>query len=339
MVDVGFLPVVDVIAPSSIGKRSNLAAYAKFVRDMDMTAHISDSMFREGADPFYANTDRFRADDLADALTDNSAVVWCARGGQGASRLIPFLEALPDDRKRRIRDARKTFVGYSDITILHAYLQNVYGWQTIHGTMLEQIADGAVDGRSVTELIGLVTGRIHQVRYELQRIDGKSSGPPDGPQEAQPSVRSRVVGGNLTLVENAIGTVCRLTGTGKIVFLEDINVQPYSLERSLDHLRQVDGTLDGAAAVVFGSFTKSEPVDLLDLVFRRFAAAVPYPVFRVHGIGHGFANNPLPLNTDAIVESCITTDGHLSYTLTVDNIYAARSLGGQRIIKTGTLTS
>jgi len=47
----------------------------------------------------------------------SSTVVWCARGGEGASWLIPYLEALPADlQKQRIRDARKTLVGYSDAT-------------------------------------------------------------------------------------------------------------------------------------------------------------------------------------------------------------------------------
>lgn len=105
---------VYVIAPSSIGKRSSLEAYRRIVRDRlpTMRTHITDSMFKEGADPFYANTDRFRADDLANALTGDSAVVWCALGGQGATRLIPYLEALPEVRKRRIREARKVFIGY-----------------------------------------------------------------------------------------------------------------------------------------------------------------------------------------------------------------------------------
>lgn len=106
--------IVDVIAPSSMGKQSNLEAYRTIVRDRlpTMRTHITDSIFEEGADPFYANTDQFRADDLANALTDDSAVVWCALGGQGATRLIPYLEALPEVRKRRIREARKVFIGY-----------------------------------------------------------------------------------------------------------------------------------------------------------------------------------------------------------------------------------
>ncbi|CAI6345274.1 unnamed protein product [Macrosiphum euphorbiae] len=321
---------VRVIAPSSMGKPSNLEVFRRFLRDAGMTARVDDSIYRAGADPFYANTDQFRAADLVDALTDSSMVVWCARGGEGASRLIPYLEALPADRKQRIRDARKTLVGYSDATALHVYLQTVYGWQTVHGTMLEMIAGGTVDRRSVDALVALVTGRSDRVRYELRLVHA------DGPKDLRLALAvSKVAGGNLTLVENSLGTSCGFRGDGKIVFLEDVRVQPYSVERSLDHMK-LAGVFDGATAVVFGSFSVEEQPagsctgvpssddNLIDLVFRRFAATLPFPVFRVDGIGHSFVNNPLPLNTEARVVGPARFDdatGTSIYTLTVDNVY------------------
>ncbi|XP_022181190.1 uncharacterized protein LOC111041263 isoform X2 [Myzus persicae] len=321
---------VRVIAPSSMGKSSNLEVFRRFLRDAGMTAHVDDSIYRAGADLFYANTDQFRAADLVDALTDSSTVVWCARGGEGASRLIPYLEALPADRKQRIRDARKTLVGYSDATALHVYLQTVYGWQTVHGTMLEMIANGTVDRRSVDALVALLTGRSDRVRYELRLISTNGRGLRDGL-----SLRSKIAGGNLTLVENSLGTSCGFRGDGKIVFLEDVRVQPYSLERSLDHMK-LAGVFDGTTAVVFGSFNVHErPMSSLNdgpssddhltaLVFQRFAASVPFPVFNVDGIGHSFVNNPLPLNTEATVVGPTRFDDASetsSYTLTVDNVY------------------
>lgn len=320
---------VRVIAPSSMGKPSNLEVFRRFLRDAGMTASVDDSIYRAGADLFYANTDQFRAADLVDALTDSSTVVWCALGGEGASRLIPYLEALSADRKQRIRDARKTLVGYSDATALHVYLQSVYGWQTVHGTMLEMIAGGTVDRRSVDALVALVTGRSDRVRYELRPVAA------DGLRDGRLSLRSKVAGGNLTLVENSLGTSCGFRGGGKIVFLEDVRVKPYSLERSLDHMK-LAGVFDGTTAVVFGSFrVEEQPTGscdgvpssddhLIALVFRRFAATVPFPVFRVDGIGHSFVNDPLPLNTEATVEGPTRFDdatGTPIYTLTVDNVY------------------
>jgi len=94
------------------------------------------------------------------------------------------------------------------------------------------------------------------------------------------------------------------------------------------------GVFDGATAVVFGPFTVeqqpaggpplSDDQNMIALVFRRFAATVPFPVFRVDGIGHSFVNDPLPLNTEAAVVGPTRFDdvtGTSTYTLTVDNVY------------------
>ncbi|KAF0752632.1 putative carboxypeptidase [Aphis craccivora] len=313
---------VRVIAPSSIGEPSNLEVFRKFFRDVGMTAHVADSIYRPGADLFYANTDQSRADDLVDALTDDSTVLWCALGGKGASRLIPYLEALPADRKQKIRDARKTLVGYSDATALHVYLQTVYGWRTVHGTMLEMIANGSVDGRSVNALMALLTGRSDRVQYQLRPVIA-AAGHADGL-----SLRAKLAGGNMTLIENTLGTAFGFRGDGRIVFLEDVNTKPYSLERSLDHMK-LAGVFQGAAAVVFGTFKNPSDEDLFPLVFQRFAATVPFPVFCVDGIGHTFVNNPLPLNTDARVDGPTRSDaatGTPFYTLTVDNVYDVEPL-------------
>lgn len=102
---------VHVVAPSGIGKLSNVDAYRRFLQTLLMVAQVSDSVYKYGVDPFYANSDLFRSDDLADALTDGSDIVWCAKGGAGASRLIPFLEALPDKQRQQLTNARKIFIG------------------------------------------------------------------------------------------------------------------------------------------------------------------------------------------------------------------------------------
>lgn len=229
---------------------------------------------------------------------------------------------------------------YSDITILHVYLQTVYGWQTIHGTMLELIVDGAVDQRSVDALVSLVDGRASRVEHRLARVLAQQSGDRGEPAAPEPPfvpLRSRVAGGNLTLVRNTIGTAFSFSGAGKIVFLEDIGEKPKGLERSLDHLK-LAGVLDGAEAVVFGLFKDSEPPALVQLVFRRFAASVPFPVFSTDRIGHGYVNDPLPLNTDATLAGHIV-DGRVSYTLTVDNVYAKNDSGeedrGQVVNRSG----
>lgn len=103
-----------------------------------------------------------------------------------------------------------------------------------------------------------------------------------------------------TLVENSIGTVWQINAKGKILFLEDIRVYPYAMERSLDHLKQAH-ILDEVQAVIFGNFTNSGNDDLVEIVKERFTKSVNFPVFTIQGIGHGYTNDPLPLNTLATI--------------------------------------
>ncbi|MGL9718388.1 MAG: LD-carboxypeptidase [Wolbachia sp.] len=284
---------VDIIAPSSTGKESDLAAIKEYVEALGFYPRISKKIYSSD-NPFYSNSDEFRANDLINALTDDSKVIWCIRGGTGASRLILYLEKLPNDKKERIAQNKKILIGYSDITALHIYLQAKYDWQTLHGTMLEMIVNNSVSEGSVKKLTELILSKRDSIRFDNLKIIN------NGIKLKNGRLESKIVGGNMTLVENSIGTAWQVNAKGKILFLEDIRVYPYAMERSLDHLKQAH-ILDEVQAVIFGNFTNSGNDDLVEVVKERFAKSVNFPVFTVQGIGHGYTNNPLPLNTRTII--------------------------------------
>ncbi|MDE5063927.1 LD-carboxypeptidase, partial [Wolbachia endosymbiont of Drosophila chauvacae] len=149
---------VDIIAPSSKGKESDLTTIKEYVEALDFNPHISEKIYSND-NPFYSNSDEFRANDLVSALTGDSKIIWCIRGGEGASRLIPYLEKLPNDKKERIAQNKKILIGYSDITALHIHLQAKYDWQTLHGTMLEMIVNNSVSESSVEKLKELILNK------------------------------------------------------------------------------------------------------------------------------------------------------------------------------------
>ena len=63
--------------------------------------------------------------------------------------------------------------------------------------------------------------------------------------------RGPLVGGNLTLISTTMGTPFEIDTRGRILLIEDIDEQPYSIDRMLTQLR-LAGKLDAAAGVVFG---------------------------------------------------------------------------------------
>nr|AAX14416.1 microcin C7 self-immunity protein [Wolbachia endosymbiont of Drosophila mojavensis] len=188
----------------------------------------------------------------------NSIIIWCIRGGEGASRLIPYLEKLPNDKKERIAQNKKILIGYSDITALHIHLQAKYDWQTLHGTMLEMIVNNSVSESSVEKLKELILNKRDSIRFDNLKTINNGIRLKDG------RLKSKIIGGNMTLVENSIGTVWQINAKGKILFLEDIRVYPYAIERSLDHLKQAH-IFDGVHAVIFGDFVNCYNDNLVEV--------------------------------------------------------------------------
>jgi muramoyltetrapeptide carboxypeptidase len=70
-----------------------------------------------------ANSDEIRASHLIDALNNpDCAIVWAYRGGYGAIRLLNALNQTTQPQQV------KPFIGFSDATIIHSYLNDVWKW-------------------------------------------------------------------------------------------------------------------------------------------------------------------------------------------------------------------
>ena len=58
-------------------------------------------------------------------------------------------------------------------------------------------------------------------------------------------------GGNLSLVVASLGTPWEIDTRGKLIFLEDADEQPYSIDRMFTQLRNA-GKLDDCAGIILG---------------------------------------------------------------------------------------
>jgi len=298
--------IVRLIAPGGLGA-SELPPMISYVQSLGLTPNVTENIYQ--ADLLgYSNTDEFRLNDLISALTDDSKVVWCIRGGRSPSRLIPLLE-----QRLPLTLTHKIIIGQSAITVLHLYLQQKYGWQTIHGSNLDYVGIGFYDGSeeaqaSLVALTDLIFDRQESICLpSMTRIDDRPS---------VEEIESRIVGGNLELVETSIGTFWQVDTRARILFLEDASRPAWRIEMSLDHMK-LAGVFDNAEAVVFGDFTGADNDTFVELVFQRFAQSVSFPVFKLSGIGHGNINYPLPLLAPAQITKI---DGLNTFRLCVNNI-------------------
>lgn len=265
----------------------------------------------EKAVPYTANSDEIRLDLLQKALADPDVeVLWAFRGGYGSSRLLAALAEMPRP------PVPKTLVGYSDMTFLHAFLQNEWGWRTIHGGMFWELplAGSGKEEDNFRLLAGILSGWVTELDYAGLKPFNQEAKDLPGPVEGV------LCGGNLTCVAAGIGTPWAVRADGKILVLEDRKEQGYKLDRMLTQMKDA-GLFAGAGAIVLGDFTEGDAATEFSLA--RFAGSLAIPVFRSDLFGHGAKNRPLVFNSPAVLEKRGEGD---------DSLFSPHDRGGAAVI-------
>lgn len=274
------LPIT-VVAPAT-GADNKTLSDLKNINGSNL--QIPSKCLVKGSLPFLASSDQIRFECLRDALFDKSDnVVWSLRGGYGSARIIPDLLKLSKPNKE------KFFIGYSDITALHLFLSQEWGWKTIHGSNIADLLKPEKDQGNFTKLAEILKGVVKQVTID-------NLVPLNDIAKSIELVNGKLTGGNLTMVQTSIGTSWQIKTKGKILFLEDVNVAAFRLDRELLHLKQA-GLLEDVKAVIFGSFDKDSESTML--VLRNFADSLNIPVFKTNRFGHEKINDPIIYNTNS----------------------------------------
>ena len=100
----------------------------------------------------------------------------------------------------------------------------------------------------------------------------------------------QLIGGNLSLVADAIGTLNDPDTTGKILVLEEVDEYTYKIDRMLMHLIR-SGKMDGLAGLVIGHMTDIKEPELpfsqsVKEVILEKVSRFGYPVSFNFPIGH-----------------------------------------------------
>jgi muramoyltetrapeptide carboxypeptidase len=216
-------------------------------------------------------------------------------GGYGATRMIPYLE--PEIFRRN----PKIFVGYSDITALHLWLMRQAGLRVFHGPTVDDLIPLVRDPSTASLLTAMTTPRpATKFGRDVARAirPGKVTG--------------RLTGGNLSLIQQSIGTSYEIDTRDAILFLEETYDPMSFADERLVHLRAA-GLLKHVKGVVFGhlNLDRSEEDEfedfLLDLVND-----LDVPILMDFPAGHEVPNLTLPLGTE--VELVVDeTTGWISY--------------------------
>jgi muramoyltetrapeptide carboxypeptidase len=202
-------------------------------------------------------------------------------GGYGAVRMIPYLDA------GAFHGNPKAFVGYSDITALHLWLMRCAGLRVFHGPTVDDLIPSGRDPTMASLLTALTTPRpTARIGRELARAvrPGRASG--------------RLVGGNLSLVQQTIGTPYEIEVRDAILFLEETRDPMSVVDERLVHLRAA-GLLRQVRGIVFGQLTldRSEEDEFEDFLLDLLAD-LDVPILMDFPAGHEVPNLTLPLGTE-----------------------------------------
>jgi muramoyltetrapeptide carboxypeptidase len=231
---------------------------------------------------YYAGSLKDRLEDLHAAFSDSEVDgIVCTRGGWGSAELLPHLNA------GLIRANAKAFIGYSDHTSLHSWLQNEASLVSFYAPMVA--ADFAREN-------GVDLASWH---HTFSGTNEWSLGVADGLRVIQPGVATGdLLGGCISILAAALGTPYAPQLGGSVLFLEDIGTKPYQWDRLLLHLRYA-GRLEGVKGIVFGDMAQcvaEEEQALLERAIRHGLRGFEGPV--AIGLRCGHVNGPnlsLPL--------------------------------------------
>ena len=202
-------------------------------------------------------------------------------GGYGAVRMLPHLEP------EIFRLNPKSFVGYSDVTALHLWLNRRAGLRTFHGPTVDDLVPGTRDPSLASLLAALTTpaptARMGRGVTRCVR-PGRAVG--------------RLIGGNLSLVQQSIGTPYEVPVDDAILFLEETKDPMSVVDERLLHLR-ASGLLPRVRGIVFGhlSLDRSEEDEFEDFVLD-LVSDLDVPVLMDFPAGHEIPNLTLPLGTE-----------------------------------------
>jgi len=243
-----------------------------------------------------------RLDDLHAMFQDKEVdAVFAIRGGYGSMQILDRIDY------DLIRRNPKVFLGYSDITAMHLAINKHVKLVTFHGPI------------TLSRFTDYTQKYFRKALFETQPI-GAVTNPPET-NELRPShplrtIRSgiangQLIGGNLTLISNTMGTPYEIETTGKILFLEDVDEEPYSIDRMLTHLR-LAGKFEGVAGVIFGECQDCRPKDYkpssaipygLGEVLDNILGGLKVPVLYGLTIGHTDDQLTLPLGVTATLNA------------------------------------
>ena len=211
---------IALVAPARVASKKLIQEASAFVEEAGFTSVVFDGL--DSRSNQFGGDDEHRASLLNQAFCDTSIrAVLALRGGYGSARLLPLLDA-----EAYLNDPT-WIVGFSDITTLHAWSNNL-GIASLHAPVASTMK--STNEEDVQWVWDTLRGNLPRVFDET------------------------IVGGNLSVLYSLMGTPFFPDCTDSYLFIEDLDEFTYHIERMMVSLK-LAGVFEQARGLIVGSFT------------------------------------------------------------------------------------
>ena len=227
----------------------------------------------------FGGTDDERTFDFQKMLDDPKIkAILSARGGYGTIRIIDGL------KWERFKEKPKWIIGFSDLTVVHSFLNRQFGIASIHSKMCNSFPDDWTKAEPIQiETIESINKALRgeKMSYSVVPNINNRTGVAEG----------KLVGGNLKTLETMSATMSDLITVNKILFVEDTGEYLYSIDRMFWNLKRT-GKLSNLKGLIVGGFkikTDADTEDFgrtLEQIVMEKVKNYKYPVCFDFPVGH-----------------------------------------------------
>ena len=280
---------IGIVAPARKVTPEEMQFAMDWLKDNGFVPVCDDRLFVEHH--IFAGDDDFRAAVFQEYL-DNEQIeaIWLARGGYGCIRIIDKLDFT------KFLEHPKWIIGFSDTTVIHGKLSRL-GVPSLHGSMPFFFANKTQEAKQ--SLLDALLGQpLHYVfpSHKLNRT---------GQMEGE------IVGGNLSVLYNMMGSNTFPELEEKILFIEEVDEYIYHIDRMMHAMKRA-GKLDKLKGLIVGGLTQihdnSHPFGMsVEEVIAEAVEGYDYPVCFGFPAGHFDDNRALFFGQKSRIE--VTAEG------------------------------
>ncbi len=273
---------IGIAAPASPFDRQRFDRGVHMLQEMGFQTIIDDGVFETSG--YLAGPDEHRAQIINRLFAQKHIkAVFCARGGFGSMKILPFLD-YPS-----ISGSPKIVIGFSDVTALLTALQQKCGLVVFHGPMVTTLAECPEE--TVKSLLAALCSDC-TVELVARNPHVIHSGTAYG----------RVCGGNLSTLCHLVGTPYMPCFEHAILLLEERGEPVYRIDRMLSQMKMA-GCFSGLAGLVLGDFQDCGPIEPIVRIIEHVFEDVPIPIASGFKLGHDSINMTAPLGLEAMLDA------------------------------------